>query len=39
MYAVLMSTRQLLHYFPGHEVMVITSYPLGEVIHNYDATN
>ena len=39
LYAVLMVTLKLLHYFTDHEVMVITSYPLGEVIHNHDATS
>ena len=29
-----MVTQKLLHYFTDHEVMVITSYPLGEVICN-----
>ena len=35
---MLMMTRKLLHYFTDHEVMVVTSYPLGEVIRNRDAT-
>ena len=34
---MLMATKKLLHYFIYHEVMVITSYPLGEVIRNRDA--
>ena len=29
-----MATWKLLHYFTDHEVMVVTSYPLGEVIRN-----
>ena len=33
-----MVTRKLLHYFTDHEVMVITSYPLGDIIRNRDAT-
>jgi len=37
LYAVLMATQKLLHYFTNHEVLVITSYPLGEVIRNRDA--
>ena len=37
LYTVLMATRKLLHYFADHEVMVVTSYPLREVIHNCDA--
>ena len=38
LYAVLMVTRKLLHYFTNHEVMVVTSYPLGDIIRNHDAT-
>ncbi|XP_066320767.1 uncharacterized protein [Miscanthus floridulus] len=33
-----MATQKLLHYFTDHEVMVVTSYPLKEVIRNHDAT-
>ena len=32
-----MATRKLLHYFTDHEVTVITSYPLGDIIRNHDA--
>ena len=39
LYDVLMVTQKLLHYFTDHEVMVITSYPLREVIHNRDTTS
>ena len=39
LYAVLMAIRKLLHYFTDHEVMVVTSYPLEEVVHNHDATS
>ena len=35
---MLMATRNLLHYFTDHEVAVITSYPLGDIIHNCDTT-
>ena len=38
LYAVLTVTRKLLHYFTNHEVLVVTSYPLGDIIRNYDAT-
>ena len=38
LYAVLMATRKLLHYFTDHEVMVVTSYPLRDIIHSRDAT-
>ena len=37
LYAVLMVTRKLLHYFTDHEVTVVTSYPLGDIIRNRDA--
>ena len=32
-----MVTQKLLHYFTDHEVVVITSYPLGDIIHHRDA--
>jgi hypothetical protein len=32
-----MVTRKLLHYFTDHEVMVVTSYPLADIIRNHDA--
>ena len=32
-----MATRKLLHYFTDHEVTVVTSYPLGDIICNHDA--
>ena len=34
---MLMATRKLLHYFTDHEVAVITSYPLRDIIRNRDA--
>ena len=37
LYDVLMVTRKLLHYFTDHEVLVVTSYPLGDIIRNRDA--
>ena len=38
LYAVLITKRKLCHYFEPHPVTVKTSFPLGEVIHNQDAT-
>ena len=32
-----MATRKLLHYFTDHEVVVVTSYPLEDIIRNRDA--
>ena len=37
LYAVLMVTLKLLHYFTDHKVAVVTSYPLGDIIRNRDA--
>jgi isochorismate hydrolase len=38
LYAVLMAIKKLQHYFTNHEVTVVTSFPLGEVVHSRDAT-
>ena len=38
LYAVLMATWKLLHYFTDHKVMIVTSYPLEDIIRNRDAT-
>ncbi|XP_066373205.1 uncharacterized protein [Miscanthus floridulus] len=32
-----MATQKLLHYFTNHKVMVVTSYPLGDIVRNRDA--
>ena len=32
-----MATQKLLHYFTDHEVAVVTSYPLGDIVRNSDA--
>ena len=37
LYAILITKRKLCHYFESHPVMVVTSFPLGEVIQNRDA--
>ena len=33
---MLMETRKLMHYFTDHEVAVVTSCPLGDIIRNLD---
>ena len=34
---MLMATQKLLHYFTDHKVMVISSFPLGDIICSHDA--
>ena len=38
LYTVLITKRKLRHYFESHLVTVVTSFPLGEVVHNQDTT-
>ena len=38
LYTVLIAKWKLHHYFESHSVTVVTSFPLGEVIQNRDAT-
>ena len=38
LYTVLITRRKLRHYFESHPVTVVTSFPLGEVVQNLDAT-
>ena len=32
LYVVLMTSRKLLHYFQAHKIIVVTSYPLGQIL-------
>jgi ribonuclease HI len=36
-YALLITSRKLRHYFQAHKIVVPSSFPLGEIIHNCDA--
>jgi len=38
LYAVLITKRKLLHYFESHPVIVVTYFPLGEIVRSQDAT-
>ena len=38
LYAVLITKRKLRHYFESHPVIVVTPFPLGDVVHSQDAT-
>jgi hypothetical protein len=37
-YAMLVASRKLCHYFQAHRVMVVTSFPLRAILHNSNAT-
>ena len=37
LHVVIMAAKKLQHYFTEHEVSVVTSFPLGEVVRNRDA--
>jgi ribonuclease HI len=37
-YAILVASRKLCHYFQAHRVVVVTSFPLRAILHNSNAT-
>ena len=37
-YAVVLARRKLRHYFEPHPVTVVSSFPLGEIVHNREAS-
>jgi hypothetical protein len=39
LYALLITSRKLHHYFQAHKIMVPSSFPLGEIIHNHDTND
>ena len=36
LYAVLMASRKLRHYFQAHKITFVTSYPLGQILQNME---
>jgi hypothetical protein len=36
-YAILVTSRKLCHYFQAHRVVVVTSFPLRAILHNSNA--
>src|SRR5438105_12713329 len=38
LYAVLITSQKLVHYFPANPISVVTSFPIGDILHNRDAT-
>jgi hypothetical protein len=39
LYALLITSRKLHHYFQAHKIMVPSLFPLGEIICNHDAND
>jgi hypothetical protein len=37
LYAVLLTARKLRHYFDDHKVIVVTGFPIGDILHNKQA--
>jgi ribonuclease HI len=37
LYAVLLTSRKLRHYFDNHKVIVVTRFPIGDILHNKEA--
>jgi hypothetical protein len=37
LYAILIASRKLRHYFKAHKILVVSSYPLRAVLHNPNA--
>ena len=38
LYVVILPRRKLRHYFEAHPVTVVSSFPLGEIVHNREVT-
>src|SRR5438132_1674699 len=38
LYAVLITSRKLVHYFQAHPILVVTSFPIRDILHNCDTT-
>src|SRR5213078_5382058 len=38
LYAVLITSRKLVHYLQAHPISVVTSFPIGDILHNRDTT-
>jgi deoxyribose-phosphate aldolase len=38
LYALLITSRKLHHYFESHKITVVIDFPLGDILHNRGAT-
>jgi hypothetical protein len=36
LYALLITSRKLRHYFQSHKIKVVSSFPLGEILRSHD---
>jgi hypothetical protein len=37
LYTILIMSRKLRHYFQAHNIKVVSSFPLGDILHSRDA--
>jgi hypothetical protein len=38
LYGILITSRKLGHYFDAYNILVVTDFPLADILHNRDAT-
>jgi hypothetical protein len=38
LYSILITSRKLRHYFDAYNILVVTNFPLADILHNRDAT-
>src|SRR6266542_1176666 len=38
LYTLLITSQKLVHYFQAHPILVVTSFPIGVIFHDQDAT-
>src|SRR5438128_2561491 len=38
LYAVLITSQKLVHYFQAHPILVVTRFPISDILHNRDTT-
>ena len=38
MYAILITSQKLRHYFDAYHIAVVTEYPLSDILHNKEAS-
>jgi hypothetical protein len=38
LYGILITSRKLCHYFDAYNILVVSDFPLADILHNRDAT-